>query len=239
VDDTQPYRYAVITTRNRSSELARAVAALTGQVQQVIVVDNNDMGSPHRVTPNPAADSPPDRVIWSSINVVLWDPEQPPNLSRLWNLGIDWAREHAARVGEDRWDVAVLNDDAIVPPGWFDQLAVPMRNWGCAAASAGLSDGTPGSRIHRTPGTTSLHQRMQGFAFILKGEAGLRADERLRWWCGDNDLDMQARAAGGTLVAATPVIEHLHPDQSTTGVLAEQTGIDMATFVDKWGFRPW
>jgi len=134
--------------------------------------------------------------------------------------------------------VAVLNDDAIIPPGWFDAVSSQMRRWGAAAGSSGLANHT-NSYVHRTPGTTALSHRMQGHAFVLRGEAGLRADETLQWWCGDNDLDMQARKAGGTVIIGGYPVEHLHPDQSTRGELAAQTAIDMQTFVDKWSWRPW
>lgn len=214
-------RFAVIPTRgDRDLELRRCVAAIQDQVDQVLVVDNSDQGVYFNDGKHPQ--------VW-----VGWDAEQPPNLSRLWNAGIDKARKLAA--GDSPF-IAVLNDDAIVPPGWFAEIEANMLEFGCYAGA--FADGPP--TLHRVPGVTGLHQRMPGYAFIIRGS--LRADERLRWWCGDNDLDMQARAAGGTVLvpqSGLGAVQHLYPDQTTRGVLAEQTAADMATFVEKWGFRPW
>ena len=220
----RPYRYAVIPTYNRPDILLRALAAACAEADRVFVIDNGD---------DPDLEAPRGDGWY-----VLGVPMRPPNLSKLWNIGINLAAEHAYMRRAEQWDVAVLNDDAIIPPGWFTAVSTQMRNWEAAAGSSGLGAST-GAYVHRTPGTTALPLRLQGHAFILKGEAHLRADERLEWWCGDNDLDMQARRAGGTVIIGGWPVEHLHPDQSTRGELAAQTGVDMATFVDKWGWRPW
>lgn len=215
-------RFAVIPTRgDRDEELCRCIAAIQPQVDMVIVVDNSDNGRYFNDRRPPEC-------------TVVHSPEQPPNLSRLWNLGIDWARAHA-REGLLPF-IAVLNDDAIVPTAWFAEVEANMREFGCYAGA--FADGP--LVIHREPGVTALDRRMPGYAFIIRGN--LRADERLRWWCGDNDLDMQARQAGGTVLCRQFDLgpaQHLYPDQSTRGVLAEQAALDMATFVEKWGFRPW
>jgi len=218
-------RYAVIPTRgNRMDELRRCAEAIASQVSGIVVIDNTDDGSVWDVGLN--------GFRWPDTHIIH-DPEQPPNLSRLWNLGIDYCRQRADGVGQ--WEVAVLNDDVIVPPYWFAELGTQMRSASCAAAGYG-----PRLAVHRTPGTTDLMDRLPGFAFILAGETGIRADEDLRWWCGDNDLDMQARAISGTLIWPGEVV-HLYPDLSTyfNPVLQAQTGLDMDRFVKKWGFRPW
>lgn len=220
----RPHRYAVIPTYNRPDVLLRALAAACAEADTVYVIDNGD-------DPNLAA---PVGDGWYVIGV----PMRPPNLSKLWNIGLDLCQQHAYARRYERWDVAVLNDDAIIPPGWFNAVSDAMRQWECAAGST-TESAARSAHIHRMPGTTALQQRMTGYAFVLKGEAGLRADERLAWWCGDNDLDMQARQAGGTIIIGGYPVEHLHPNQSTTGDLAAQTAVDMATFVMKWGWRPW
>lgn len=158
------------------------------------------------------------------------------NISRWWNTGIDKAKWMANVAEAKQWDIAILNDDVIVPPDWFERVAGRMRNMQVAAASMGTVHLPV---LHTRPGTTRLDQRMSGFAFILAGELGVRADESLEWWCGDNDIDMQSRLKGGTLILPDTGVKHLYPDQSTTGELAAQTAVDMQRFVDKWGFRPW
>ena len=199
------------------------------QADAVYVIDNGD--DPNLAAPVEEGDDAPS---W----YVLQAPMRPPNLSKLWNIGLVQASYWAQVTEHDEWDVAVLNDDAIIPPGWFDAVAVAMRRLGGAAGSTGLGSGLT-AILHQQPGVTNLAYRMQGHAFVLRGEAGLRADERLSWWCGDNDLDMQARLKGGTLIMGGWPVEHLHPDESTRGELAAQTAVDMQTFVDKWRFRPW
>lgn len=225
-------RFAVIPTRDRPLDLLNCLRAVGPQVDAAVVVDNSDAGLP-------------DEWYVAARDLVgelhrVWLPEQPPNLSRLWNMGLDRAAElwrGGDRYG-DPYEIAVLNDDAIVSDMWFTNLSRVMRSSGATAAGAGPA----GPLVHRTPGRTALHERMPGWAFILAGEANLRADERLRWWCGDNDLDMQARKLAGTVIVPewqVGGVEHLYPDQSTVGVLREQTAVDMAYFVEKWGFRPW
>lgn len=221
-------RYVVVPTRgNRPDELRRCLDAATGQADYVYVVDNSDdQRLLHATDPFHGV-------------TVLYGVGQPPNLSRLWNIGINAVGRHADACGFDTWDVAVLNDDAIISPGWFDGLSSHMRGYGCHAAGYGP---VLVPTAHIAPGVTRLEARLPGYAFLLRGESELLADERLQWWCGDNDLDMQARQAGGTLILPDPgMVQHLYPDQSTAadGRLQHQTGIDMATFVEKWGFRPW
>lgn len=163
-------------------------------------------------------------------------PTEKRNISRWWNVGIDKAKSMANWGGAKEWDVAILNDDVIVPPNWMDVVAGRMRGMKVAAASMGT---VVMPFLQTRPARTPLHKRMAGFAFVLAGELGVRADESLEWWCGDNDIDMQSRLKGGTLILPDTGVKHLYPDQSTTGELATQTAVDMQRFVDKWGFRPW
>lgn len=234
-DEDRPWRVAVVPTRgDRLEVLARCLEAIEPQVHRIVLVDNSDA---HGVIDwlqtrdNPASILP------------IWHPEQPPNLSLLWNIGIRaadnwWTIENGHRAARrcdwgDLW-TAVLNDDAIVPDYWFAELMKQMNSASAFAGSYGAD-----WAIHRVPGPTRLDQRMSGHAFVMRRGTGIYADEDLRWWCGDNDLDMQHRRHGGTLVLGGDPVVHLHPDESTRGVLAEQTGKDMAAFVAKWGFRPW
>jgi hypothetical protein len=228
-------RYAVIPTRDRPDELKQCLDSIRGLVNGVIVVDNSDYGPINQVT-TWWADESPQRPpgVHTHTPVRGW----PPNLSHLWNVGLRWAEREARTASQDEWLVAVLNDDVTLPPNWFDVMEQAMRETGAAAASSGA---VPTRVHHIKPGVTALHERMEGHAFCLAGHRGLRADERLRWWCGDNDLDMQARQAGGTVITPGPYVRHLYPDQSTARhpELMVQTGVDMAAFVAKWGFRPW
>jgi GT2 family glycosyltransferase len=141
-----------------------------------------------------------------------------------------------------RWDVAVLNDDAVPPPNWFDGVASAMRDHGADAASSDPFDQMqPGMTAAMHAGAPmSVHTRLAGWAMMLRGEwEGAHFDERLRWWFGDDELSLRAREAGGLVHVGGYPVPNTHADTSTVGVLAEQAGRDRATFVEITGRQPW
>jgi len=77
-------------------------------------------------------------------------------------------------------------------------------------------------------------RRMAPHGFVVRGEAGLRADESMRWWYFDDDFCRQAIQAGGVLGVPGPVVVNAQANQSTSGVLVEQAEKDRATFEAKW-----
>jgi hypothetical protein len=233
-------RGAVVATHNRPMELLRCVEALAPQVDVIVVVDNASdppVESPRRI--------PSGSVRHVDIDTtrvqVLRDLEQPPNLSRLWNLGLDWLADYFAGGDVEGYDVAVVNDDATVPAGWFDALSAAMHDIGADAASHDPFGRVPPGQSMLIPRSSemSVLNRLAGWAFVLRGEwDGARFDETFRWWCGDDDISYRARGKGFVLVGGLHVPNE-HANQSTTGVLAEQTALDMQAFVDKHGRRPW
>jgi GT2 family glycosyltransferase len=193
---------------------------LQDQVDMIIVIDN--------------ASDP-----WvSNVNALIYrDPQQPPNLSRLWNLGLTLAAGSAMAFRAETWDVAILNDDAEPYPGWMDKVCAPLREQGAAASCV-----MPvGQLLIHGPGTApGIGTRVSGWAFALKGEQGFRFDEQFQWWCGDDDLSMWAREEGGGLaIVPGPEVPNSLANGGTTGELLAQTAIDMQRFVDKHGKRPW
>lgn len=224
-------RYAVIPTHNRPDELARAIEALAPQCDVIMVIDN-------------ASTPPVDSCRYAMSGVIVAfvrDDEQPPNLSRLWNRGLDFCASRAGMDGALAWDVAIVNDDAVPPPEWYGVVSRAMRDLGGSAACSdphGLI--RPGEAVaYRANAAANVFTRVAGWAFILRGEVGLRFDESLRWWCGDDDMSMQARRAGGLVHVGGHPVPNTGANSSTVGVLAEQAAKDMQTFVDKWGVRPW
>jgi glycosyltransferase involved in cell wall biosynthesis len=211
----KPKRIAVIPTRNRTAVLKLCVEAISNQADAVIVVDNGDV----------------DPVIDYETAVIRFD-KQPPNLSHLWNLGLGGAQIMGAPI----WDVAILNDDAIVPEGWFDAVATKMREMRAAAACSG---GYTMPVLHTQPGPVGLATRMQGYAFVLRGELGLRANEDLHWYFTDDYLDWESRKLGGMVMVPGFHVQHLYPNQQMTPELHEQVARDAQTFVDLYGMRPW
>lgn len=214
-------RFAVIPTYNRPVELQQCIDRIAPQVDHIFVINNGDI-----------------------VNVSAWDdkvtihdwPEHPPNLSKLWNIGLTLAE--CAAIGHI-YKVAVLNDDALAEPGWFDAVEDAMDRTG---ADLGCTDvhgavNPYDSKLLKGP-LVSVFERVVGWAFIIRGNS-LKADEDLKWWYGDTALDFTARKQGGLVITVGPIVNNLYPNASTTGVLAEQAGRDRQTYLDKYGKLPW
>lgn len=211
--------WAIIPSRSRPRELADLVTRLLAEDARGVVVVDNGYEAPRRFDD--------ERV------TVLHDDEQPPNLSRMWNTALDEVSRRTR--GVDEWNVALLNDDAGVPPGWVAAVTTALRSNGAAAACTG-----PVNRVTlKTAHDRELATRMCPWAFVLRGELGLRADERLRWWWGDTDLDWQARLAGGVVIIPGHPVTNAYANSTTTGELLVQSGRDGEEFARKWGSRPW
>lgn len=223
-------RYVVIATHNRHTELAGLVASVTPDVNDVIIIDN--ASTPH-VNPRELK-----KFAYNAGVTVIRDAEQPPNLSRLWNVGLAAAQMLAALTTSDKYDVAILNDDAVVPVGWLDRVSRALRDNNCAAACSDPHGNLRQTIIKYTHDDDSSN-RMCGWAFMLRGELQLRADERFRWWWGDTDLDWQARHAGGLAIVPSHPVRNLFANESTRGELLAQTAIDRVEFINKWGSAPW
>jgi len=228
--------YAVIPTRNRHDMLADCIDSLLAgpQVCRVVVVDN---GSKPSV----------DVRRWGGLATVLRRPLDPPNISFLWNEGLNWAAGDARRLSPDGfhgwdawgWDVLVVNDDVVCPPNLVATLSGRMRERGAAMAYPDQAGGQE-EILHTEPGPVPLSQRITGYAFLLRGEAGLRPDESLAWWYGDDDLDWRARKRGGALLVPGVPVEHRAPNEQTAASpeLTAQAGRDRQTFIAKWGKAP-
>lgn len=216
--------YAIVLTCDRPELLRQCVAAIRPQVQTIIVIDNGER--------------------WHSFleqaDFHLRVPTKPPNLSKFWNLGIGSVIYQAQRRHLDTWDIAFLCDDAIVHPTWLQEVTGPMRAMGAAAGSthSAVSINAP---ILKTTPDHDIWNRMCPWAFVLRGEAGIRADEDLQWWWGDTHMDFTARQAGGMVLAPGAVVQNQKMGEYTNiyAHLAEQAGRDGETFAAKWGGRPW
>lgn len=156
------------------------------------------------------------------------------NISRWWNHGLRLAEAEARRGGHEQWNVAIINDDAIVPPGWIDAVCARMNQEGAVAGCSGNHNVT-----QRLPVAVPLDQRMTGYAFVLAGGSGLWANEELHWYFTDDYLDWEARKAGGMSMVRGFPVEHLHPNGLVDEELHRQIARDAQTFVDIYGRRPW
>lgn len=232
--DSTERRYAIILGHNRVDDLRETIQGIIGQVDRVWVHDN--------------ASSPPlyDLLKPEFLEVIfLRDSEQPPNLSRYWNVSLNQVHMFHYAYGANvampapAYKVAVLTDDLIIPDGWFDAVSEGMDRTGAAAGcTSGFKDRLT-QHILKTHPDSDVANRLFGPAFILRGDANIRADERLRWWYGDTDVDWKARAAGGMVTMPGPYVHNKHPNESTVGVNAEQAGRDREMFKEIWGGVPW
>lgn len=217
-------------------QLRELLVSLAEQADGVVVIDN---ASDEPVTLDTIGCDVVNR--WTQVCVVN-DPEQPPNLYRLWNVGLDVVREWCAP--HDAWDVGIFNDDAVVPHRWWNAVSDALRSGPYAAASSDpygrLGGGVAGSgALIKTTPDGDLMTRMCPWAFVTRGELGLRADEHFRWWWGDTDFDWRCRQSGGVVIVSGYLVSNSLANSTTVGVLAEQAGRDGETFAVKWGRRPW
>jgi hypothetical protein len=221
---TERLKYAVICTRDREQDFADALAAIRPQVDAVIVIAHM------------FPDYVDDCRDWADGGVIDYS-EDPPNISRMWNLGL----EAVAKLADGQpYDVAVLNDDAIVPPDWFETITSAMRQVGAAAGSADQHGRLRAGDwdLDVTVGPKNLFNRLAGFAFILDGDKGLSLDEQFQWHYGDDDLEWVACGRGGVVLVGGCKVDHLLPNSTTVGVLAEIAGGDRERFRAKWGQVP-
>lgn len=219
-----PFRVVVIPARDRHDLLTECVGSVVDQVDLVFVIDNQ-------------SDPPIDVEQWHGKVRAVRAPMDPPNISALWNIGL--ALADAARRDAERWDIAVLNSDVTVPPGWIDGLSTAMRS---TTAVLAYPDQHGGARqiLHTKAEPIDLRQRITGYAFMLRGETGQRFDEDLAWWYGDDSADWSARENGGALLVPGLAVEHRCPNGSMyeRPELQQQAARDRETFRAKWGRTP-
>lgn len=216
--------YAVIPSRNRPEMLANLCRQLVGDGVHVVIVDTGydppaHDGGTHDIT-------------------IIRDDTDPPNISRWWNLGLDYIHDNEMWAATKDYVVAVLNDDLVIPPQFVQKMAAALVRHGAAVAYPD-QHGFGQDYKHTFSGPISLYRRMTGYAFALRGSMNIRADETLQWWYGDDDIDWRARGMGGSVLVGGVSVQHLSPNSSTVGKLAEQAGRDRQTFIDKWGRAPW
>lgn len=238
--------YAVIPTYNRPQSLWRLLRRLDVPQERVLVINN---GEKRMVQ------------VFQQGYTVINHPERPPNIQRMWNIGLDWAsreaqgREHA---------VLVLNDDVEALGPLAEPLAAALAQSGAQVAYPSMGtlqhfqwtkrlpivqdeawDPELGPEDPK-PWTPEKNRRMTGWCFMLRGDSaatgpGLRLDEDFAWYYGDNDLEWRAQIAGGTVEVSGIEVRHHHPNEQTLASpeLKAQTRVDRRTFELKWGRPAW
>jgi hypothetical protein len=218
-------RGALILAHGRQELLNRAIDAIRPQVDTIMVIDNA---------------SDPKLEIPEGVGSMFL-PDQPPVLSRFWNIGLEWFSHwySTQNRGQD-YDVAVMCDDAIAPADWFSAVTQAMREHGTVAGSS-QPDGFPQPPILKYDMDGDIRNRMCSWAFIMDGACDIRADETMSWWWFDSDMDIQLRKNGGTVLIGTHPVPNQEYGRYTNEKpeLGAQTGVDRQTFVAKYGRTPW
>jgi hypothetical protein len=171
-------------------------------------------------------------------NIYFMAVDAGVNISWWWNQGLDSVANHVSRTEAAKWDVAIINDDVIVPEGWFDAVSGAMRGLQGAAGCSGGWGHMPELYTHVGP-VPGNPNPMQGFAFMVAGEKGLRANEDFRWYWSDNFVDWESRKLGGTVVVPGFHVQHLYPNQQVTAEMQVMIAEDAQKFSDYYGMRPW
>lgn len=217
-------RFAIIPSNNRPC-VRDCAAAISPQVDCVIYIWTGGAAGADGITGGVFPQS-----------VSLNDPGDI-NISRWFNLGLQYAADMVAMTDTSKWDVAILNDDAIVPEGWFDAVSDKMREMKVAAAcSGGAAVSMP--VLHTQPGPVAVSTRLYGPAFIVAGELGLRANEELKWWFTDDWMDWESRKLGGMVMIPGFQVQHLYENGQMTGELQEQVSRDATRFKEIYGMMP-
>lgn len=208
---------AVIPSNGRS-HLKQCISSLVYQVDRIVVIQNG-----------------PDPIEHPNTSVVS-DPGSDMNISRWWNLGIDYAENTS---NTEKWNTLVVNDDVVACHNLVETLSREMRMNSSVLCYPNQWDNH--RVLHRSVGPVDLHHRVTGYCFMLRGEAKLRLDERFVWWYGDDDLDWTARRLGGSLLVPWCKVEHKLPNGTMMAhpELHAQVSQDRETFIQKWGYAPW
>lgn len=164
-------------------------------------------------------------------------------LHRMWNHALDAIEKVVVGGGLDKWNVAILNNDLEVPPGFLARLEGGLRanddNWISYPNWHGAD--IPDRASVATKGSSGDGRSLSGWAFMVRGESGLRFDEQFEWWYGDADIQKQTEAAGKHVVCVGGCYcNHLHPNESTQSDperIAQAIG-DEARFAAKWDLDP-
>jgi glycosyltransferase involved in cell wall biosynthesis len=203
--------YAVIPVRDRHELTTALIPQLGLPSERIIIVDNGS--------------TMPAREVFAGAARVIEHPER--NISAMWNAGLELAS--AEQPGPH--NVALLNNDLRVPPEFLVGLANGLR------AAPNHLIAYPDHERRLPAGVCDPVGRMSGFAFMVRGESGLRLDPQFVWWYGDNDLEHRARRGGKVVCVGGVYLEHLESNAATAASpeLTAITRADQARYEAKWG----
>jgi hypothetical protein len=165
---------------------------------------------------------------------VLCSPEPGINISRWWNLGLDWIAGQE-RDRHEPWEVLCMESDVRIDFPTLARLHLALRMKRLAMVGADwYGVAREPVEIRRKMEPPLLQHRIPGVCMLVAGELGLRFDEQFRWWYADDDFEWQHRKAGGTGLVRGTMIGH-GPGRVLTGERAAYAEVDYRRFVAKWG----
>lgn len=227
-----PPTFVVIPGRDRHDMTVDLIAQLEGQGSTIFLYDNGSDPSYEETF----------HVVEGLEGAGLQhiDAHDMP-LHRMWNDGLDRAAKAAAEMGAPEWNVAILNNDLEVPHNFLAGLASGLRrrnDYMLAYPNVHGLDLPPNAvAITTLQGGGHDKRSISGYAFMLRGEAGLRIDEQYEWWYGDTDIEWQIASRGGQVVCCPVDVTHLEPNKSTKESPERQAMADRdrLRFFEKWG----
>lgn len=171
---------------------------------------------------------------------LLFDSDEL-NIAKWWTVGLEYIYDIRGFRGPEVYDVLIVESDTRITPEDLDSVRAEMRRSSCVMAGADWQRMLPGPGINLvrrsntpiTPGTL----RLPGIGLVVAGEAGLRHDPQFRWWYVDDDLEWQAREAGGTVLVGGTTLTH-RGSTPMTGERATFAQEDIVKFAAKWGGTP-
>lgn len=211
-------------------DLSRLVMRLSDDNVRCVIVDN---GSDVRIA-----------EFFDLPHLVISDSVKPPELYRMWNVALDIIEQDARYRNLPAWNVGIFNDDANVPEHWWQTVEWHLRHWYItpeqlpAAVSTHPYHDITSPIVHIEP-NRSIGMRMCPWAFMIRGELGMRADPDFKWWWGDTDFEWQLTREAGVMLVPGPLVVNERANSTTVGELAIQAGRDREHFIRKWGFTPW
>jgi hypothetical protein len=163
---------------------------------------------------------------------VLLSPEPGINISRWWNVGLDWIEQNH-ELGP--YEVLCMESDVRIEWPTLSRLRSVLRSYNLAMVGAdwyGVATSAVETRYDLDP--EPMEHRIPGVCMLVAGELGLRFDEQFRWWYADDDFEWQHRKAMGTGLVRGTMIGH-GPGRPLEGERAAYAEVDYRRFVAKWG----
>jgi hypothetical protein len=159
---------------------------------------------------------------------VLLSPESGVNISRWWNVGLDWIEQHHE---PGPYEVLCMESDVRIEWSTLTQLRMVLRGYNLAMVGVdwhGVATSAVETRYDLD--AWPVEHRIPGVCMLVAGELGLRFDEQFRWYYANDDFEWQHRKAAGTGLVRGLTIEH-----GPTGERAEYAETDRRRFIAKWG----